>query len=344
MTAERRHVTPHPEGRAEQRGYRADIQGLRAVAVLVVIAFHAGLPLPGGFTGVDVFFVISGYVITDMLTREWDRTGSVSLTRFYLRRAKRLTPALALVVGVTVVASSLLLSPFDQQQLTAQTGLGALALVANFVIALQTGDYFGPAADTNALLHTWSLSVEEQFYLFFPATLLLAWRAGRRLGRPQVTALLVVCAIGLASLLMVRGASIGLPVDTWLDLYYSPLTRAWEFAAGAALSLVATYLPRRGWLAFISGVAGLLMVAASMVLIDESTPFPGKWTLLPVLGVVLSIAAGTMQPDNVVTRALSWRLAVLVGSMLAAVAYVVLALRHVDAARRDMTLVSGASH
>ena len=173
--------------------------------------FHAGLPLSGGFVGVDVFFVISGFVITAMLMREWDRTGTVSLTAFYLRRAKRLTPALALVVAVTAVVSSLFLSPFDQQEQAAQTGLGALALVANWVIAAQTGDYFGPGADSNPLLHTWSLSVEEQFYLAFPIALLVAWRAGRRFRRPHVAAFALVALVGLASLAMLRGAALGIP-------------------------------------------------------------------------------------------------------------------------------------
>ena len=147
---------------------RRDIQGLRAVAVLLVVFFHAGLPLPGGFVGVDVFFVISGFVITGMLAREFERSGRIKFREFYARRFKRLTPALALMVTVTVLLSAVIASPLGAQQVTAQTAIGAMLLAANVVIALTTGGYFDAAADTNPLLNTWSLSVEEQFYLFFP--------------------------------------------------------------------------------------------------------------------------------------------------------------------------------
>lgn len=142
---------------------RDDIQGLRALAVLSVMAFHATNLLPGGFVGVDIFFVISGCVITLMLAREHASQGRISLARFYVRRFKRLTPALALVVSVTLVGSALILSPIDAQQTVISTARGALLLVANFVIMRITGGYFGAAAEVNPLLHTWSLSVEEQF-------------------------------------------------------------------------------------------------------------------------------------------------------------------------------------
>ena len=258
------------------QGFRADIQGLRAVAVLVVIAFHAGLPLSGGFVGVDVFFVISGFVITAMLMREWDLTGSVSLATFYLRRAKRLTPALALVVAFTAVASSLFLSPFEQQVQASQTGLGALGLVANWVIAVQTGDYFGPSAESNPLLHTWSLSVEEQFYLVFPIVILAAWRLGRRLGRAHLAAVLVVSLMGLASLAMIRGSSLGISADSWVIGYYSPFNRAWEFAAGAFLALLAPVLPRNKPAATIAGVAGVALLVLVCDGDQRRDPVPGQ--------------------------------------------------------------------
>lgn len=154
---------------------RPDIQGLRAVAVLMVVAFHAGLPVPGGFVGVDVFFVISGFVITAMLHREWHQTGRIRFGRFYLRRFKRLTPALALVVAVTMVISIVVLSPFGPQQTAAKTAFGAMLLAANFVIARTTGGYFDAPAEANPLLNTWSLPVEEQFYLVFPALIAFGW-------------------------------------------------------------------------------------------------------------------------------------------------------------------------
>lgn len=131
--------------------------------------------MPGGFVGVDIFFVISGYVITAMLAREYERFGRVRFGRFYLRRFKRLTPALALCVLVTALASMLLLSPITTQANTAKAGIGAMLLVANFVIASTTGDYFDGPAEANPLLHTWSLSIEEQFYLGLPALLAITW-------------------------------------------------------------------------------------------------------------------------------------------------------------------------
>jgi peptidoglycan/LPS O-acetylase OafA/YrhL len=155
--------------------YRLDIQGLRAIAVLSVIAFHAGLPVRAGFLGVDVFFVISGFVITAMLQREWLRHGRISFARFYSRRFKRLAPALALMVSVTMVLTFALLSPFGPQQTAAATAAGALFSVSNVVIAMTTGGYFDASAETNPLLNTWSLSVEEQFYLIFPIILSCSW-------------------------------------------------------------------------------------------------------------------------------------------------------------------------
>lgn len=133
---------------------RADIQGLRAIAVLAVIAYHAGLPLPGGFTGVDIFFVISGFVITEMLLREKVASGTIKLSKFYLRRFRRLMPALALMVSATIIAGWLLYTSESAQNLTAQTGLGAMFFGANIVIALTTGNYFDAPAEANPLLHT----------------------------------------------------------------------------------------------------------------------------------------------------------------------------------------------
>lgn len=284
---------------------RPDIQGLRAVAVTVVVAFHAGLPLPGGFVGVDVFFVISGFVITAMLSREWESTGTVRLGAFYLRRFKRLTPALALMVAVTLLLSVLLLSPFGQQQVAAQTAVGAMALCANWVIASVTGGYFAPEAEANPLLHTWSLSVEEQFYLVFPLLLLVGWRLGPRLRMPRMLTLAVVGGLGLASLALIRGVALGIPASSWVLGFYSPFNRAWEFAAGALLALVAHRMPSSRPLGTVLGAGGLAAVAASLFVITEDTPFPGKMTLLPVLGATLVIAGGLAHPNNPVSRMLS---------------------------------------
>ena len=220
---------------------RLDIQGLRAVAVLVVVLFHAGLPLPGGFVGVDIFFVISGFVITGMLAREWQRSGRIGFGGFYARRFKRLTTALALMVTVTVLLSVVIASPLGAQQVTAQTAIGAMLLVANLVIARTTGGYFDSAAEANPLLNTWSLSVEEQFYLVFPLVLLVGWVVRAKITRGRWAPALLVAAVAAVSLglmlLTSRGGQVPFISDELVG-FYGPLSRAWEFAAGALLALV----------------------------------------------------------------------------------------------------------
>jgi peptidoglycan/LPS O-acetylase OafA/YrhL len=261
---------------------RLDVQGLRAVAVLSVVAYHAGLPVPGGFVGVDVFFVISGFVITAMLRREWEATGRISFAAFYKRRFKRLTPALAVVVAVTAVTAGLVMSPLGPQQRVSETGLGAMALIANWVIASTTGGYFDAPAATNPLLHTWSLSVEEQFYLVFPALLALGWFVAARRPARRHTATILVGLVAVASF-GVALVGVNPIVRSWLFGFYSPLTRAWEFAVGALLALV-TVKSVRG-----AAAAGGVLLAASFFLIDDRTTFPGVWTLLPVAGTALLI-------------------------------------------------------
>ena len=227
-------------GTQPETGRRADIQGLRAVAVLLVIAYHAGLPIPGGYLGVDMFFVISGYVITQLLVRELSTTGRIDLPRFYLRRAKRLLPALGLMVGATSVVSLLLLSPMGMQQNAAKTGLGALALSANWVISHTTGGYFDLPAQQNPLLHTWSLSVEEQFYLWFPLAAFAAWRQRRIAGLVAVSA-----AAGLLSLAVMAtvGQAAAPSLLTWATGFYGPIARIFQFTAGA-LGFVFASTPR----------------------------------------------------------------------------------------------------
>ena len=305
-----------PRERVVNGSRRSDVQGLRAVAVLLVVVFHAGLPVPGGFVGVDVFFVISGFVITGMMHREWSSAGRVSFGRFYLRRFKRLAPALALVIAVTMILSFGLLSPIGIQQLTAQTGVGAMLLIANFVIARNTGGYFDRPAESNPLVHTWSLSVEEQFYLMFPAILVLGWALSRR-GRRIPWATVLVGATALASFgLAVVGVGALNPVHGFLSRwwqvttesalgFYGPLARAWEFAVGALLALVTTSRSlgsdkHAGLLAWL----GVALLAGSAWLIDKNTPFLGPWTLLPVGGTLLLIAAGTRH-STWVNRALA---------------------------------------
>jgi len=254
-------------------GRRLDIQGLRALAVLAVVAYHAGLPVPGGFVGVDVFFVVSGYVIADLLRREWQATGRIRFRAFYVRRFKRLTPALAAMVVAVAIGSALVLSPLGAQQTVSETGLGAMFLVANWVIAGNTGGYFDAPAAGNPLLHTWTLSVEEQFYLVFPALLALGFLLARRRRHAPTALVGAVAALSFTLVLVHAGG------------FYSPFARAWEFAVGALLALGGVSLRSRG-----VSLAGAGLLAASLWAIDSHTPFPSAWTLLPVGATALLIA------------------------------------------------------
>jgi peptidoglycan/LPS O-acetylase OafA/YrhL len=296
---------------------RRDIQGLRAVAVLLVVAYHSGLEVPGGFVGVDVFFAISGFVITGMLRREWEAGGRIRFGRFVLRRFTRLTPALAVMVSVVMALSALLLSPFGGQQIAARTALGTMLLSANAVIARASGSYFGSPAEANPLLNAWSLSVEEQFYLVFPLLLGLGWTLSRR-ARSLAPMASLLCVTVLASFALAllgtpgRGAS-----PTWLAGFYSPLPRAWEFAAGAALALLLAPAPAKGPrlsrpAALALGLLGCALLALSSWLVTRATPFPGIWTVLPVAGTLALLLSG-VDGGHPVARLLATRPMVAIG-------------------------------
>ena len=272
--------------------------------MLVVVLCHAGLPVRGGFVGVDIFFVISGFVISGLLLRELDRTGSINFAAFYARRVRRIIPALTVVVLVTLGLSFLLGSPFDRQQtVTAMTGAGALLMVANGVIFLNSGGYFATPPTNNPLLNTWSLSVEEQFYLVFPAILLgLWWWCGRRrsaapvIRRPEL--LIAVGVLTVASLALCIAMSFGwlhlrLSDPEWFAFYASP-TRAWEFGAGCIAYLCVAKGPVwHGRVAEILGIAGWLGLIVSVFLIAPTDVFPGWLAMLPVIATMVVLIAGT---------------------------------------------------
>lgn len=285
------------------------IQGLRAIAVLVVVLFHAGLPVSGGFIGVDVFFVISGFVITAMLQRELAASGRVDFSRFYIRRFKRLTPALALTTLVTVSISAFVLSPLGAQQQAAKTALGAMGLAANAVIANTTGGYFDASAALNPLLNIWSLSVEEQFYLGFPLLMFLAWAWAHRTGRPaHVRAAVAIVGVLSFALALYGSGQANAPFVTG---FYSPFTRAWEFAAGALLALVPQpRWMRQGAMLAQSVGAGLLFFALGEI--DGATPFPGVMTLLPVIAALFLLTSGGVA-GTAIGRVLSSRVMVRIG-------------------------------
>ncbi|MBU6280302.1 MAG: acyltransferase, partial [Actinomycetales bacterium] len=296
---------------------RPDVQGLRAIAVLAVVAFHAGLPVPGGFTGVDIFFVISGYVITALILREHS-LGRWSAALFYARRAKRLLPALALMTLVVLLLSFLLESPYGPQQVTAETGIGAMLLAANIVIARTVGGYFDPAAESNPLLHTWSLSVEEQFYLVFPLVILggIALSVWRRRSGSAVGPLIAVALLTAVSFLLSLVLTFGWSLFGWSPLaltnqpatwaFYSSPTRAWEFGVGALIAIAAGWLARQAALRPASAKpvrqvlawGGSAVVIVGLFAITDATSFPGFAALLPVLGTAAIIAAGHLRAST----------------------------------------------
>ncbi|MFC0240553.1 acyltransferase family protein [Rhodopseudomonas telluris] len=287
--------------------YRSDIDGLRAIAVLLVVAFHAfPTSVRGGFVGVDVFFVISGFLITSIICQA-RRDSGFSYRTFYARRINRIFPALALVLITCAVAGWFVLFPVDYRDLGKSIGFGALFL-SNLSLLHDAG-YFETAAELNPLLHLWSLGVEEQFYLLWPPLLLLAWRWKHG---PLIAAFAVLLASFVANLALTPSHA--------LAAFYLPVTRFWELMAGCVLAIAAVAGPGRD-LAALSWFAplrarlatyqaplraagawlGLLLLGLGAVLISSDRGFPGWWAVLPVLGAALLIAAG---PSPWVSRVL----------------------------------------
>ncbi len=287
---------------AMARELRSDIQGLRAVAVLVVVAAHAGIPfLPGGFVGVDVFYVISGYLIAGLLYREVMLTGRVSIGAFWARRARRILPAATLVTVATVVASLAWMSLLDARQVVVDA-LWASAFAANVHFAQQGVFYFAQDTGPSPLQHYWSLAVEEQFYVVWPLLLvgclavarLVAPRRDRlrveRLPRSAVVTMLVV--LSLASLAWSVHQTVASPTTA----YFSTFTRAWELGIGALVALVPPTAVRRLTRLSLEIIAltGAMMVVAACVLITPETPFPGIAAVLPVTGTAMLLVAGSV--------------------------------------------------
>jgi peptidoglycan/LPS O-acetylase OafA/YrhL len=263
---------------APATGYRGDIDGLRAIAVLAVLAYHYGLPLPGGFTGVDVFFVISGYLITGILFREIEQ-GTFSVRGFYGRRIRRILPALLVMLVVVCVCGNVLQFPGDYAD-TAKSAMFAALGISNFYFHSHTG-YFDQPAEFMPLLHTWSLAVEEQFYVVWPVLLALITRlSGRRKGRIAI-AITALAATSFATSL----ATLSIDPKT---AFYFPHTRAWELALGSALAFLPPLPRREGELA---NLAGLALVAAGLIFISDKAPFPGWNALLPCFGSALILWA-----------------------------------------------------
>jgi len=264
------------------RGYRRDINGLRAVAVAAIVVHHA-FPdlLPGGFVGVDVFFVISGFLITRLIAEARD-AGSFSWGGFYLRRARRIIPAYLLVVLVTAALAVVIEMP----RLLAMTGAATATsgLFLTNILFTQTAGYFAPGAQQNPLLHLWSLGVEEQFYLLWPALIaLLSWKPLR--GRRAMLALvLLLASLVLAQVLVGQGAT------TWAFLGLP--TRVWEFLVGGVLALGLVKPPGDRTTANLAAVIGGLMIAGSLAFLNEASAFPGLSAVPVCVGTALLIWSG----------------------------------------------------
>lgn len=289
---------------ASRAGFRPDVEGLRAIAVILVLLYHASVPgVTGGYIGVDVFFVLSGFLITGLLVRELEATGTLSLAGFYARRVRRLLPAAMLLILATVVASTVLLSPLRAGEV-ARDGIAAALYTSNLRFAFQATDYLQSELPPSPLLHLWSLGVEEQFYLFWPALLLLATRGVARVGPARLRRIGVLAAVvAVASFVL----SLWLTTANEPWAFFSLPTRAWELGIGALLAVGAGRLARLPVAAATTaGWIGLAMIAAGGLVIDTSTPFPGVAGLLPTVGCALAMLPGMAGQDGLPARLLGW--------------------------------------
>lgn len=279
--------------------FRPDVEGLRAIAILPVLAFHAGLPLAtGGFVGVDIFFVISGFLICGLMAGEIEKSGRLRLARFYARRARRILPSAATVLVVGAIAAWAILPPLDWQNVSREL-VPASLYVANWHFISNSTDYLAPTSENSPFLHFWSLAVEEQFYLVWPGLFaLVAVLFRRRL--PDTTSPLRAIKV-LMALATIASFAIGV----WQTsagssaAYMGTVGRAWEFGVGACLvltlpALMQSRVVRR--FSSVIGWPGLIAIGIAVVLFDRSTPFPGTAALLPVLGTAAILLSGAVEP------------------------------------------------
>lgn len=299
--------------------FRPDIEGLRAVAVLFVLVHHAGEPLlPGGFAGVDMFFVVSGFVITTQLVREVQRTGSVDLLGFYSRRAKRLLPAATLVLVTTTLAAWLMASRVEWRTISGDV-IGSALYVVNWLFAARSVDYLAEDVDPSPVQHYWSLAVEEQFYLIWPVLILglsafglyLRRRAGTR-ADPVTTARLTrtVLALGLTVLVVLPSLawSIWYTAADPQQAYFVTTTRLWELGLGALVAVLApVWSVLRPAAAAALGWVGLVVLLVSSVVLDTSVAWPGSAALVPTVAtasiIVAGFRAGRLGPVQLLGRA-----------------------------------------
>lgn len=272
----------------QSRNYRPDIDGLRAIAVMSVFLHHLNaVVLPGGFIGVDVFFVISGYLITSHIAEEI-RNGVFSIGKFYQRRINRIVPALATVITMSVAVGFILLSPADLILLSKSAASSILGF-SNLFFWREYGNYFAANSTEAPLLHTWSLGVEEQFYVIWPLLLFAMFKVGRRFAISTLLLLLLVAfLVSEAGTRMVASAA-----------YYLLPTRFFELMIGGLLALLSkNFIPSNNVQSNISAFFGFILVGGSLFFIDKATPFPGVWALWPCLGTALLIWSG-LRPSTI---------------------------------------------
>lgn len=323
---------PHPQSRLgvsarrepvqTRPGFRPDIEGLRALAVLAVMLWHAKIPgFSGGFVGVDAFFVISGYLMTLQLTRELENTGHISLRRFYARRAKRLLPAAFAAIAVTVVAARAIYDA-TRWATVAWDGIWATVYGANWRFIKQSTDYMASEQPPSPFQHFWSLSVEEQFYVVFPIMLVASYLAARRLTATRRTTNYVARLAAVITVTTIVGASL-----VWCLMrtpahpassYFSTFTRGWELALGGVVALgrpggVAEGR-RRPRLQFAALIA-LCVLLGTMVLLPDTQPFPGWRALLATVPTAIIIAVGSHSTQGMASALLSARPMIWIGSL-----------------------------
>lgn len=281
--------------------YRKEVDGLRALAVLPVVLFHAGIAgFSGGYVGVDIFFVISGYLITTIIIEERDKD-TFSLLNFYERRARRILPALAFVLVVTSIFAYLLM-PGDALKSYSQSLVSVMTFSSNVFFYLTSG-YFSAVAEERPLLHTWSLAVEEQYYVFFPLLIGMLWSFGKK------KILLIILLIAALSLAFAQYAAIKNYIALNFFLIFS---RAWELFLGSAIALIPAHKFRIGrWREELLSIAGFVMIICSIIFYDEHTPFPSVYALLPVVGACLIIAYANSA--SLIGRLLSINILVFIG-------------------------------
>ena len=281
--------------------YRKEIDGLRAIAVIPVILFHAGIfGFSGGYIGVDIFFVISGYLITTIILDELSQN-KFSIKNFYERRAKRILPALSAVLVVTTVLAFIFM-PANLLKSYANSLMSVVTFTSNFHF-FSTSGYFSTVSDQKPLLHTWSLAVEEQFYLFFPILLSYLWVKGKK-HITKVIVTLSVISLLLAHFLAVKGYANA--------NFYLIFSRAWELFAGALIALTSIQSVHiKNWQRESLGILGLILIAYSLFFFDDQTLFPSFYALTPIIGTVLIISFSTI--DTLVGKFLANRFFVGIG-------------------------------